>query len=1284
MAFDSLTGCSIMDTIMPPNCNCPILAAPLLPADTTICSTDSIPSLMAVADTNQVVHWYSQNAGGFGGFAVDTSFSFTLTVTDTLIVQGQDTITGCLTEVDTFVFIRNNAPTITLQDTICTADLDTFNLEIGIGNFFDTIITNHGIVTFISGNDYMITGVPSDSTLVITVSDTTTSCSTTLSTVISCNCLSNINPPVAAMDTLTVCLGDSATMIVAIDSTETADWFNAADSLLVMGDTIYATNITGTYQVITRDTVSGCPSADTTVILLQNHPLPALDSIYNNVGPYCITDSIQLIGDTLSNIVYAWTTNGTGMISDTTLQAPIITGAGNGEIFTLTVTDTLTGCSNMIQDTVLVDSIPTISSIVATCDASLDSFSVQIFTNGTTLTIMSAHGALAPGNNPYTIIGIPADSLLFVSLSFGTGNSCKLDTLIAGLNCDCPMLNLPTVMDTVSFCTGDTLPPLLAQVDSSETVDWYSTAGATGTPLLVGDTLFQPTMVGTYYALTRDTITGCVSDTTAAIVVQATPLPSFSAIATTSICVGDSVNLLATSVVGATTWQWTTTGSGGITNDTAMMATAGGVMNGDQFILTGTDANGCSFTDTTNAVMVLPATAPDTIYTACTPDLNDYIVYVITSAGTPTASIGTVTNIGMDTFQIGNIPTTMNVTLTLADSNNCVYTQLITAPNCACPQTLTAPVISDLTICQDNTPFFQAVVGPGETVNWFDTIVGGIPLAVSPTFTSSVTAPGIYTFYAQTVNSLNGCVSAPRTPVTLTILPLPNPNLPAVTTVCSGTTTTLTPGLFTSYFWSTGDTTAAITQGAGQYFVTVTDNNGCTAVQVATVEEDTGQALALTLPAMACTSDGAFALTGGSPAGGAYIGPGVTNGMFDPVAAGVGTHTISYSIGGNCTGSATATITVMAPSAINLSLATTNFCETDGAVTLNGSPTGGIYSGAGITNNTFSPVGAGVGTHTLVYTVGVGTTCEVADTLLVSVTAPPVVSFSPPMAALCNVSTPFTLSGGLPVGGTYSGTGVTGNVFDPVAAGTGTHTLSYTVVSGTCSVTATAPISVQFTTATTLTIGNINFCETDGSIALGGNPAGGVFSGPGVSSNVFSPSAAGPGTHTLVYSLGAGTGCGMSDSILVSVTAAPTLSFNPGGASTICNTTGAFTLSGGSPAGGIYSGAGVSGGNVFDPTVAGLGTHTLTYTLNSGGCTAAVVANYTVVSQPTVSLSLGNANVCDNGGSITLSGGSPAGGTYSGPNVSGGVFNPTGLGAGPYTITYTYSLGAGCSGSASA
>lgn len=48
------------------------------------------------------------------------------------------------------------------------------------------------------------------------------------------------------------------------------------------------------------------------------------------------------------------------------------------------------------------------------------------------------------------------------------------------------------------------------------------------------------------------------------------------------------------------------------------------------------------------------------------------------------------------------------------------------------------------------------------------------------------------------------------------------------------------------------------------------------------------------LPAFVAISEPAFELTGGLPEGGIYSGPGVSNGMFDPAAAGIGMHTITY------------------------------------------------------------------------------------------------------------------------------------------------------------------------------------------------------------------------------------------------------------------------------------------------------------------------------------------------------------------------------------------------------
>lgn len=133
--------------------------------------------------------------------------------------------------------------------------------------------------------------------------------------------------------------------------------------------------------------------------------------------------------------------------------------------------------------------------------------------------------------------------------------------------------------------------------------------------------------------------------------------------------------------------------------------------------------------------------------------------------------------------------------------------------------------------------------------------------------------------------------------------------------------------------------------------------------------------------------------------------------------------------------------------------------------------------------------------------------------------------------------------------------------------------------------------------------------------------------------------------------------------------------------SDVCVNGGAINLVGGTPGGGTYSGTGVSGG-MFDPTITGLGTHTVDYTITSGsGCTNTASTTITVVDAPTVTLA-SYSNVCADASSFALTGGSPAGGTYSGTGVTGGMFDPLVAGAGTHDVTYTYTDANNCNGTA--
>jgi hypothetical protein len=121
-------------------------------------------------------------------------------------------------------------------------------------------------------------------------------------------------------------------------------------------------------------------------------------------------------------------------------------------------------------------------------------------------------------------------------------------------------------------------------------------------------------------------------------------------------------------------------------------------------------------------------------------------------------------------------------------------------------------------------------------------------------------------------------------------------------------------------------------------------------------------------------------------------------------------------------------------------------------------------------------------------------------------------------------------------------------------------------------------------------------------------------------------------------------------------------------------------LTGGSPAGGTYSGNGVSN-NQFSPLVTGAGSFLINYTYTDvHGCNDDDTSNIVVNTLPSVGLS-NLTPVCQNFGPVTLSGGTPAGGVYSGPGVGGGIFYSGIAGPGQHTITYTYSNSNNCTNS---
>lgn len=284
----------------------------------------------------------------------------------------------------------------------------------------------------------------------------------------------------------------------------------------------------------------------------------------------------------------------------------------------------------------------------------------------------------------------------------------------------------------------------------------------------------------------------------------------------------------------------------------------------------------------------------------------------------------------------------------------------------------------------------------------------------------------------------------------------------------------------------------------------------------------------------------------------------------------------------------------------------------------------------------------------------------------------PAVSMAP-VGSICQNSGPLSLTGGMPSGGVYTGTGVSGGVFYPQVAGAGTHYVKYTYTAPNGCVGAD---SVQITVdpVPLVSMQSINdVCLNDAAFALnGGTPINGTYyySGNGVFNDIFYPDSAGPGTHTIYYVFENMFGCRDSASTTIQVHDLPLLSAMD---TTLCNQPISAQLLATPPGGFWLNGPYNNTSGIFTPGNTGIFEVFYFYTDPLTGCSNMDTSTVTVI--PAVFADAGaDTSVCLNSGSFSLTSGSPPGGSWNGSMVNpAGVFSPTTPGV--HTVYYSYGMG---------
>ena len=425
-----------------------------------------------------------------------------------------------------------------------------------------------------------------------------------------------------------------------------------------------------------------------------------------------------------------------------------------------------------------------------------------------------------------------------------------------------------------------------------------------------------------------------------------------------------------------------------------------------------------------------------------------------------------------------------------------------------------------------------------------------------------------------------------------------------------------------------------------------------------------------------CANSGSYDLSGLLPAGvsgGVWGGDAdAATGTFATDGRSPGAYTITYSASGNCRLPGQTQVFVDAGGAAEPG--DTSVCANGAAfaLTLLGDPviTDGAWTDArGAAATQVDPAALGAGTF--VYTFTPTGTCFASGTAEVVVRplgrptiADRTVCFGGPAIQLSDWDDPAF------AGGDWSGPGVTNNTYTPQALGLAV--LSYEPPAATCGETVTVRVTVSPGSPATLRPRDFCVDEPPTPLASIGDPAfpNGSWSGDGVRGALFDPALAGVGPATLTFTPTAGCAGPTSVTFEVYLTGSPTLV-----SAQRCDAAGAFELATLIAAGndvGQWSGTGVTADRTrFDPAVAGVGMHTLTFT-PAGGCGDPVTTTVTVDAATAITLGVGE--VCEGTSAIAIAvllPQNPGPGTWSGLDLVGDSLRTAGLPPGDYPVVFT-------------
>lgn len=731
--------------------------------------------------------WTASNGGNIT--AGGNTLAPTVNAGGTYTLQVTNTATGCTQTSSTTVTGNNVLPTVATSNGVLTCAVDTVTLT-------TTTNSNNPAFAWTGPNGYNSTvqspSVNVSGTYNLVLTDTVTGCTNTATANVTTN---NATPGAAATGGAMTCVVNSVTLSGSSpDTTATFTWTGPNGFTSNLQNP--SVNVAGQYVLTTTNPVNGCTSSANATVALNNTPPTASAATPGNLN--CNTNHIQLDGSGSSqgqNFTYQWTTANGNIVSGANSLTPVVDAVGT---YNLQVNNSDNGCTSTASVNVIQ------SAVVTAAIGSQTNVSCNGGSNG------AATATPGGGNGTYNFSwSNGANGATVSNVAAGT----YLVTITDGENC------------TASTSVVITQPDLLAAnaVATAQTAngvnDGTATANPTGGTAGYTYSWSNGATTQTIEGLAPGNYTVTVTDTNGCTDVKTVTVNSFNCALSASIagtnatCFGANNGTAEVTLAGAAdpvVYEWS---NGATTQSVANLAPG-------TYTVNLTDGNNCPATLNINITepTELAANASATNETAA--GANDG-----TATANPAGGASGYTylwNTGATTQSLDNLAPG-NYTVTVTDANGCTdeQTVVVNSFNCAIAASSTIVHVTcagasngsvTLTLNGGTAPFVYAWSNGGNaaTVN---NLSGGV--------------------YTVSVTDANDC----QVVATATVAE-PSPysawNIETVSPACAneatGSATASISGGTAPYnfVWSNGQTSNTATNlTAGNYGVTVTDQNGC-------------------------------------------------------------------------------------------------------------------------------------------------------------------------------------------------------------------------------------------------------------------------------------------------------------------------------------------------------------------------------------------------------------------------------------------------------------------------